>query len=92
MEVREMTVEPLKPEALRHRCDATQFDFKTTAELAELTEAIGQQRAIEALRFGLAVRHPGYNIFALGPSGMGKHYVVRQFLEEQLLQQPAYEH
>lgn len=77
-----MTVEPLKPEALRHRCDATQFEFETSAELAELTEAIGQQRAMEALRFGLAVRHPGYNIFALGPSGMGKHYVVRQFLEQ----------
>lgn len=42
---------------------------------------IGQTRAMDAVRFGAGIRHDGYNIFVLGPSGMGKRSMVRQFLE-----------
>ncbi len=82
-------MEPLKPEALRRVCDPQQFDFDTTAELEELTEAIGQARAAQALSFGVRMPHKGYNLFALGPTGMGKHYVVRQFLEKIAADRPA---
>jgi len=75
-------VEPLKPEALSTRCDPAQFDFKTTAELDDLTEVLGQARAIEALQFGIGIRREGYNLFVLGAPGTGKHHVVQQFLDE----------
>ena len=43
---------------------------------------IGQPRATEALQFGVELRDEGYNIFALGPAGVGKSFVVGHFLRE----------
>ncbi|HEY0845030.1 MAG TPA: ATP-binding protein [Noviherbaspirillum sp.] len=72
----------LDPALLRRCCDPAQFSFQTTAELPDLTEMIGQARAMDAVRFGAGIRHDGYNIFVLGPAGMGKRSMVRQFLEK----------
>jgi lon-related putative ATP-dependent protease len=68
-------------EALYTRCDPAAFDFSTTAQLLPLTEAVGQGAALEAVRFGVGIRREGYNLFVLGPSGLGKHTLVRAFLE-----------
>ena len=73
---------PLQPQQLHHSCDPEQFGFQTTADLEDLTEIIGQMRAMDAVRFGAGIRHDGYNLFVLGPSGMGKHSMVQQFLEK----------
>ena len=81
--------DPLKPEALYLRCDQSQFTFETTAELESLTETTGQPRAVEAVRFGIGIRREGYNLYALGPSGLGKHAVVRQFLEQRAAGEPT---
>jgi len=72
----------LQPHQLHHTCDPEQFKFQTTAELEDLTEIIGQIRAMDAVRFGAGIRHEGYNLFVLGPSGSGKSSMVRQFLEK----------
>jgi len=74
---------PLSPDRLRRRSDPAAFEFETTADLPELPGIVGQERAEEAVRFALAVRRYGYNLFALGPTGMGKHGFVRAFLERQ---------
>ncbi len=71
---------PLTPLQLRQACDPEQFGFQTTAELEGLTELIGQMRAVDSLRFGTGIHHEGYNVFVLGPSGMGKRTMVGQFL------------
>ena len=63
-------------------CDVSQFDFNTTAELDELSEIIGQERALEAIHFGLGIKKQGYNLFALGPAGSGKLGVVSQLLRQ----------
>ncbi len=68
--------------ALCWRCTADQFTFESTEELEDLTEVIGQDRAVEAIRFAIGMARPGYNVYALGPAGTGKHTLVRQFLEE----------
>jgi lon-related putative ATP-dependent protease len=78
-----MEIKSLTSEELYHRCDPGQFSFETTAELEDLTESIGQPRAVEALRFGIGIDRAGYNVFALGLSGTGKHHMVDQFLQEQ---------
>lgn len=70
----------LAPQQLQHACDPEQFGFQTTAELEGLPELIGQMRAMDAVRFGTGIRHDGYNIYVLGPAGMGKRSMVGQFL------------
>ena len=74
---------PLSAEALRRRCDPAQFDFATTAELADLEAALGQARALGAIEFGVGMRNEGYNLFAMGPEGIGRRTIVRRHLEAQ---------
>ncbi len=83
-----MTTRPLAPEVLRRSCDPEQFNFKTTDELEDLEGFIGQERATEALQFGLGVEHKGYNLYALGPAGAGKSAMVREFLQRLAADRP----
>ncbi len=73
---------PLTPEALCHLCEPSQFSFQTTEELKDLTEIIGQDRAVQAVHFGIGIQREGYNLYVMGPSGMGKHTMVHQYLEQ----------
>lgn len=73
---------PLTAAQVCLRCDPTQFDFETTAELTDLPGNLGQMRAEEALRFGLAMRHSGYHVYALGEPGTGRHAMVLRVLRE----------
>ena len=83
-----MIIEPLPPQQLRQTCDPSQFDFETTAELKDLSEIIGQERAVEAIQFGIGIQREGYNLFALGPSGTGKRTTIRQFLDQKAAIEP----
>nr|WP_294865782.1 ATP-binding protein [uncultured Pseudogulbenkiania sp.] len=74
---------PLPVAQLYRRCDPELFAFDTTAELDDLSEVIGQLRAVGATRFGLGMRHHGYNVYVMGPSGSGKRTMVRQLLAQQ---------
>src|SRR5579871_5083839 len=83
------TPKPLHYNQLRRHLNPNQLHFKTTAELETLTEFIGQERALEALHFGIGIRSQGYNIYAMGPSGIGKRSLVRTVLEEKAHHQPT---
>ena len=76
-----MTSQRLEVCQLRQICDPAQFDFETTEELQDLSEMIGQERAVGAVRFGIGIQRDGYNLYALGPSGTGKRTTISQFLE-----------
>jgi lon-related putative ATP-dependent protease len=52
-------------------------------DLPDIDCVPGQERALGALQFGLRMRPDGYNVFAMGPEGVGRHTVVRQYLEWQ---------
>jgi hypothetical protein len=80
--------EPLAPEKLFTRCDPAEFSFKTTAELEPLDGILGQERAVQAIRFGIGMRHNDYNLFVLGDEGVGKYTLVRRFVGEQAAKQP----
>jgi predicted ATP-dependent protease len=79
---------PLPSSRLYTVCDPSQFDFDTTGDLEDLTEIIGQSRASDAVQFGIGIQREGYNLYVMGPPGMGKHTMVRQFLEEKSAEQP----
>ncbi|MDP2961886.1 MAG: ATP-binding protein [Sulfurimicrobium sp.] len=82
------TIPPLSPALLCSSCDPDQFTFTTTAELEDLSEIIGQARALDAIRFGSGIQREGYNLFVMGPQGTGKHTFVTQFLEAKARQEP----
>lgn len=77
----------LSPDKLYTRCDPKQFSFKTTEELSPMEDTIGQSRAVAAVQFGIGIEHEGYNLFCLGPTGIGKHAFIRHFLEEKASQE-----
>ena len=79
----------LRPEVLFRRCDPSEFKFSTTAELEDLTEFVGQDRALEAVQFGIGIRRQGFNLFLLGPAGTGKYASVRSFLEKRAAEEPT---
>jgi lon-related putative ATP-dependent protease len=70
----------LPAESLYQICDLGQFDFKTTADLEPLDQPLGQDRALEAIEFGVDIEQQGFNLFVVGDSGLGKHQLVQQIL------------
>jgi lon-related putative ATP-dependent protease len=72
----------LTPECLRWTCDPSVFSFQTTGELPPLKGIVEQERPIRAIRFGLDITSPGYNIYVSGLTGTGKTTVIRTFLEQ----------
>lgn len=71
----------LAPDELRWRCDASQFRFKTTADVPALESIIGQDRAVRALELGVELYAPGYNVFVCGLSGTGRMTTIKKLLE-----------
>lgn len=79
----------LPAERLCQRCDPAAFRFRTTADLEDLEGFFGQARALGAIEFGVGMRREGYNVFAMGPEGVGRHTIVRRELEAQARRLPA---
>lgn len=79
----------LPPEKLRWQCPEELFSFETTDELEALEEIVGQARAIEALRLGVSLWAPGYNIYVSGLSGTGRLTTVQRILQEVLTVCPS---
>src|SRR5712675_2281031 len=71
----------IKPRDLRWQCDPDGLGFETTASLESKPNIIGQDRALHAIRLGLGLRSPGYNIFVSGLTGVGKLTAIRYELE-----------
>lgn len=73
----------LRAEQLYTHCDPAHLAFQSSDELEDLGEDFAHARAVEALRFGLDIRRPGYNLFVLGDPGSGRHAVVRRLIESE---------
>ncbi len=71
-------------EKLRHVCDPADLKFGNTSELEPLTDFIGQESAIEALKFGLEIETSGWNIFAAGPNGTGRTSVIKEHIKKSI--------
>ncbi|CAN7439779.1 AAA family ATPase [Pseudomonas sp. LjRoot71] len=81
----------LSPEALTRPFAPEQFNFSSTADLEPFRGVLGQERAVEALQFGVAMPRPGYNVFVMGEPGTGRFSFVKRYLkaEAKRLETPA---
>jgi lon-related putative ATP-dependent protease len=77
------------PDRLRRVCDPALFPFETSENAPALTDIIAQDRAVEAICFGLNIEEPFFNIFVAGISGTGKTYTVKSFVERHATEQPV---
>ncbi len=80
---------PLPPESLRKVCPPESLSFQSTEDLPVLEEVVAQDRAVQAIAFGTAIRSAGFNLFALGPPGSGKMSAVKRFLAGEATKLPA---
>lgn len=80
-------IPPLAADRLYRPCDTGSFTFSTTDELADITEGIGQMRAIDAAHFGIGMRHAGYNLYVMGRPGSGKRTMIHQLLDQRVKQE-----
>ncbi len=74
-------------EDLRWKCPGNIVNFKSTAELNPLDKVVGQPRAIDAIRMGINLQAPGYNIFVTGLSGTGRTSTVKRIVEQHIERQ-----
>jgi predicted ATP-dependent protease len=79
------------PEALTRPFSPEQFKFTSTEDLEPFRGVLGQERAVEALQFGVAMPRPGYNVFVMGESGTGRFSFVKRYLnaEAKRLETPS---
>jgi ATP-dependent Lon protease len=72
----------LPPAKLRWRCELSRIPFETTAQ-AELREGfIGQERALRALKMGVELSAPGYNVFVCGLAGTSRGGTIASMIEK----------
>jgi lon-related putative ATP-dependent protease len=70
-------------------CDPSQFDFESTESLPEKISIIGQQRAVQAIDFGMGIASYGFNVYALGSTGTGRTTTIRTFLDRIATDEPV---
>ena len=69
--------------------DKSALNFKSTAELPSLNKVIGQERAVRALKFGIEMLAPGYNVFVGGLPNTGKSTIVTNLVQRFAASKPA---
>jgi lon-related putative ATP-dependent protease len=82
-------VSELAYEKLRRVCTAEEIGCESSAEVTALETIIGQERAVQALQFGLEIKEKGFNIYVAGIPGSGRTAAVERFLEEAARSEPV---
>ena len=88
-EMSALEVTELQADNLRRICDPSSFDFDVTDDLPFEPGIIGQDRAVEAVRFGLDISSPGFNVFVMGPTGSGRRSILKRIVEEKAQNETA---
>jgi predicted ATP-dependent protease len=84
-----ITLSPLLADQVSTRIDPKKLGFKSSSELQPFKGVLGQERAENAIRFGVGMNRPGYNIYAMGDNGTGRSSYIREYLKDQAEQQSA---
>lgn len=85
-----MTISSIHPDKACAICPVELLDFETTNDIKDVVKIAGQDRALEAVEFGIGIEHKGFNLFVIGPQGTGRHTVIRSFIDQKAMaSQPA---
>ena len=82
-------VNSLPIEKIRRVCPPDLMPCESTKELVPLSEIIGQERAVRALKFGIGIKNHGFNMYVAGYPGTGRKTAVKNFVEAQAKTQPV---
>lgn len=80
-----MAIQKIDAEKACSRCPVEMLGFSTTDEVRDVVQIAGQDRALEAVEFGIGIEHKGFNLFVIGPQGTGRHTVIRSFIDQKAL-------
>ncbi len=72
----------LPAEKLRWRCELSRIPFETTAQAQKREGFVGQERALRALKMGVELSAPGYNVFVCGLAGTSRGGTIAQMIED----------
>src|ERR1700745_4290801 len=72
----------LPTDKLRWRCELSRIPFETTAQADPREGFIGQERALRALKMGVELSAPGYNVFVCGWAGTSRGSTIARMIEE----------
>src|SRR5437870_1861289 len=72
----------LPPAKLRWKCELSRIPFETTAQADPREGFIGQERALRALKMGVELSAPGYNVFVCGLAGTSRGSTIARMIEE----------
>jgi len=79
----------LKPGELINRCDPKIFKIKTTEDIKEEELVVDQQRALDAIDFGIEIKSQGYNIYVAGITGTGRNTTILKEVNEVAVKEPV---
>ena len=80
----------LSPDKLRLKIDPDKFAFRHTGTLEPPEKKVlGQERAADAIKFGIGMKKDNYHIFIAGPQNAGLTYIARTYLEEKAKKEPT---
>ncbi len=78
----ELKTTELPASKLRWRCDLSRIPFETTAQAPLREGFVGQERALRALKMGVELSAPGYNVFVCGLAGTSRGGTIAHMIEE----------
>lgn len=76
-------IEDLKPKNVLN-----DIKFNTTKDISPIKDIIGQDRAVQAIKFGLKMNQKGYNIYVAGTSGVGRTSYTHALIKDHAKENP----
>ena len=79
----------LSIDQLRAHIDPESLPFENTESLEALEKkVVGQERGVDAIKFGMGMKEYGYNIYIAGPTKAGLTYIAKTFIKDQAKEEP----
>jgi predicted ATP-dependent protease len=75
-------IRKLSVDELAWTCPDDWLDCSNSTEIQSASTIVGQDRAVEAIAFGLDMPGIGYNVFVTGLSGTGRLTTIKRYLEQ----------
>lgn len=84
-----VTYSPLHTDQLSIQIPQDCLQFENSNELSPYNGVLGQDRAIDAIQFGVAMDHPDYNVYVMGDSGTGRSSYIKEYLKSEAKRQTS---